>query len=163
MNNNMMNKFKKLGKTKLVNSTILCPEYGNLGIILNLANMAGKAESPLMPLFDKKWMRVREDVRSWYVNKTGEYKLGAINNMAVQSDVWIVHMLCQDVELKTDIKALKECLKKVCTLSKYEKAGIHVSTLLTDSIPEMSNLLTETLINEGVSVYFYQEPNKPSR
>jgi hypothetical protein len=156
--NDTMSRFKKIGKTKLINSTILCPEYGNLALILNLANMAGKAESPLMPLFDKKWRKVKEDVRGWYVNKTGEYKLGAINRLAVQSDVWVIHMLCQDLELKTDVKALKDCLKKVCALAKYEKAGLHVSTLLTDSIPEMADLLTEMLVNEGVSVYFYQEP-----
>ena len=153
-----INRFKKIGKTKLINGSILNPQSGELGLILSLANMAGKADNPLLPLFDKKWRKVREDVRGWYVNKTGEYKSGAINRLAVQSDVWVIHMLCQDEELKTDVKGLKECLKKVCAMAKYEKGGVHVSTLLTDSIPELADLLTEMLVNEGVSVYFYKEP-----
>jgi hypothetical protein len=67
-------------------------------------------------------------------------------------------MLCQNDELQTDAKALGECLKKVAALAKYEKATVHVSTLLTSAVPELNDLLTEQLVNNGVSVYFYEEP-----
>ena len=99
-----------------------------------------------------------ETRQGWFNTKTGAYKLGATNNTAVQSDTWVIHLLCQDEELKTNVKALEECLNKVCASAKFEKASVHVSTLLTDNIPELSGLLTKTLLDKGVSVYFYEEP-----
>jgi hypothetical protein len=155
---NVIDRFKKVGKVKVINGSILCPQSGELSMILSLANMAGKADSPVMPLFDKKWRKVREEVRTWYINKTGEYKLSAINRSTVQSDVWVIHMLCQDEKLNTDVDSLKACLKKVCAMAKYEKANLHVSTLLTDKIPELEGLLKDLVVNEGVSVFYYKEP-----
>ena len=76
---------------------------------------------------------------------------------AVQSDTWVIHMLCQNDDLETDVKSLAECLKKVATSAKYEKATVHVSTLLTEAIPELQDLLTEHLVENGVSVSYYEE------
>jgi len=75
----------------------------------------------------------------------------------VQSDTWAIHMLCQDEQLKTDATALEKCLKEVCKMAKYERATVHVSTLLTDAVPEMMALLNTQLVSQGVSVYFYEE------
>lgn len=152
------NRFQVQGRVKLIKGSILTPENAGLRFVLNVNNMVGKAESPLYPLFEKKWKKVREEARGWYTNKTGAYKLGATNTTAVQSDVWVIHMLCQDDELKTDVTALEECLKKVAASAKYEKATVHVSTLLTDAIPSLQGLLTKQLVEAGVSVSYYQEP-----
>jgi hypothetical protein len=77
--------------------------------------------------------------------------------VATQSDVWIIPMLVQDEDLKTDVKALETCLKAVCASAKYERASIHVSSVLTDAIPELTSLITTHLVEEGVSVCYYQE------
>jgi len=151
-------KFQPAGRTKLIKGSILAPENAGLRFVLSVTNMAGKIESPLYPVFEKKWKKVKEEAKGWFNTKTGAYKLGATNNTAVQSDTWVIHLLCQDEELKTNVKALEECLNKVCASAKFEKASVHVSTLLTDSIPELSGLLTKTLLDKGVSVYFYEEP-----
>lgn len=153
----VVNKFQAPGRTKVIKGSILTPENAGLRFILSINNMVGKAENPLLPLFDKKWKKVREESRGWYATKTGAYKLGATNTTAVQSDTWVIHMLCQDEELKTDAKALEECLKKVCASAKYEHATVHVSTILTGAIPELTDLLNTHLVAEGVSVYFYEE------
>lgn len=152
------NPFQVQGKVKLIKGSILAPENAGLRFVLSLNNTAGKPESPLYPLFEKKWKRVREEARGWYTNKTGAYKLGAINTTAVQSDTWVIHMLCQNDELETDLKGVEACLKKICASAKYEKATVHVSTLLTDAVPELEDLLTAELVQQGVSVYYYQEP-----
>ena len=152
-----MNKFQQLGKVKVIKGTILAPENAGLRFVLSVNNLEGKPENPLFPLFDKKWKKVREESRGWFANKTGEYKLGAIKTTAVQSDVWVIHMLCQDAELKTNISGLSDCLKKVCNLAKYEKSTVHVSNILTEAIPELPKLLENLLVNNGVSVYFYDE------
>lgn len=154
-----MNKFQPAGKTKVINGSILAPENAGLRFVLSVNNMAGKPENPLFPLFDKKWKKVREESRGWFATKTGAYKLGSTNITAVQSDTWVIHMLCQDEEMKTDAKALEDCLKKVCASAKYEHATVHVSTILTGAIPELTGLLQTCLVNEGVSVYFYEEPS----
>lgn len=152
------NLFKKVGKSKVIKDSILTPNNGGLCLILSLANMAGKPENPLYPLFDKKWKKVKEDAKVWFINKNGAYKPGAINTTIVQSYAWVVHMLCQNEALETDVKAVKECLGQVCKMALSEQATVHVSTILTSLIPELSELCKTELLDKGVSVFFYEEP-----
>ena len=157
-NEEQKNRFQPVGRVKVVQGSIVQPQNAGLRFILNVANMAGKMESPLYPLFEKKWPKVKQEVRGSFVTKTGKYQLGSLaNSLAVQSDVWVLSMLCQDEQLKTDVAALEKCLKEVCKMAKYEPASVHVSTLLTDAIPELQGLLTQELVNHGVSVTFYEE------
>jgi|SRR5277367_6301716 len=151
------NKFQQPGRVKVVKGSILNPENAGLRFILNVNNMVGKAESPLYPLFEKKWPKVKQEAKGWFNTRTGAYKLGAVNTTAVQSDTWVIHMLCQDNDLKVDASALEKCLKEVCKSAKYERATVHVSTLLTNSIPELTELLNKELVENGVSVCFYEE------
>ena len=150
-----MNKFQQLGQFKTIQGSILSPQNAGLRFILSVNNMAGKPENPLFPIFDKKWKQVKQESRGWFATKTGAYKLGAINTTAVQSDTWVIHMLCQDENLNTDIKALELCLKNVLNMAKAENASIHVSTILVDMIPEINKLLEEQLLNNGINVYYY--------
>jgi hypothetical protein len=153
------NRFQPQGRVKLIQGSILSPHNAGLRFVLNVANLGGKPESPLYSLFDKKWPKVKQEVRGWFVTKTGAYKLGAVHTMSVQSDIWILSLLIQDDELKTDLNAIKVSLKEVCKAAKYEKATVHVSTLLTDLIPEFSDLITEYLVKNNVIVHYYEEPN----
>ena len=153
-----MNKFQTQGKFKTIKGTILAPENSGLRFVLSINNMLGKPNGEWYNVFDKKWKRVREDTKGWYNTRTGAYKLGAVNTTAVQSDTWVIHMLCQDDKFVTNVTSLKECLKKVCDMAKYEKATIHVSNLLSQSVPEITELLSNQLVKNGVSVYFYEEP-----
>lgn len=153
------NKFQPQGRVKVVKGSILAPENAGLRFVLNVANMVGKQESPLYPLFEKKWPTVKKEVKGWFNTRTGAYKLGAVNTTAVQSDTWVLNLLCQDAELQTQADAVQTCLKEVCKMAKYERATVHVSTLLTDAVPELQDLLTKELVENGVSVYYYEEPS----
>jgi hypothetical protein len=157
-NDDNMKRFRVQGKTKTLNSSILAPENAGLRFVLSITNTAGEVKSPLYPLFEKKWKKVREEARGWFATKTGEYKVGAIKTTAVQSDTWVIHLLCQDDNLLVIESGLVDCLKKVASLAKYEKASVHVSTILSDFIPELEVLLKEHLLNNGVNVYYYKEP-----
>jgi len=157
-NQDGVKRFQTPGRTKIIKGSILAPENAGLRFVLSVTNTLGKAESPLYPLFEKKWKKVREEARGWYATKTGTYKLGAVNTTAVQSDTWVIHLLCQDDKLVTSESAIVDCLKKVCTMAKYERASVHVSTILTEAVPELTPLLKEHLLDNGVSVYFYEEP-----
>jgi len=153
-----VNRFQVQGKTKVIDGSILSPQNAGLRFVLSVNNLAGKPDNhPLYPLFDKKWKKVKEEARGWYATKTGAYKLGAVNTTAVQSDTWVIHLLCQDEQLQTDSAALEKCLKEVCKMAKYEQATVHVSALLTNAVPEMVEFLKTELVENGVSVYLYNE------
>jgi hypothetical protein len=159
MTENKKNQFQQPGRVKVVKGSILTPEMAGLRFILSVNNLLGKPEgNPLLPIFEKKWPKVKQESRGWYATKTGSYRLGALNETALQSDIWLIHMLCQKEDLTVDAAALKTCLKEVCKKAKYERASIAVSTILTDLIPEMTNLLQSELVEQGVSVLFYEEP-----
>jgi hypothetical protein len=153
------NKFQQVGRVKVIKGSILFPHDAGLRIILNIANTAGKMESPLYAVFEKKWPKAKQEVRGSFATKTGAYKLGTIaSNTALQSDVWCVSVLCQDDNLNTDVVALEKSLKEVCKLAKYERASLHISTLLTEAIPELQDLITTQLVEQGVAVCYYEEP-----
>jgi hypothetical protein len=153
-----MNKFQPQGKMKIIKGTILAPENAGLRFVLSVNNVLGKVDGDWYKVFDKRWRRVKEDAKGWFNTRTGAYKLGAVNTTAVQSDTWVIHMLCQDDKLVTDVKGLEECLKKVCSMAKYEKATVHVPSAVTEAVPEMTEMLSKHLVDNGVSVYFYEEP-----
>lgn len=156
---NEENRFKVQGRTKVIQGSIIAPENGGLRLVLSVTNLAGKPDNnPLYPVFEKKWKKVREEARGWYATKTGAYKLGATRTTAVQSDVWVMHLLCQGEDQVTDVKALETCLKDVAKTAKSERCTVHVSSLLTAAVPEMVELLKTQLVEQGVSVYFYDEP-----
>lgn len=152
-----MKKFQIAGKTKTVQGSILNPENAGLCFVLNVANLAGKTDAPIYNVFQKKWGKVRQEARGWYTTKTGAYKAGAVQTVAVQSNVWVLNLLCQDEELKTDVAGLEKSLKEVCKMAKYENATVHVSSLLVDAVPEMIELLKKHVLTNGVSVYFYNK------
>lgn len=151
-------RFKIKGKVSMVKGSILTPHNSGLRFVLSINNTKGDPlGNPLLSTFDKKWRKVREESRGWYANKTGEYKLGAINTTAVQSDVWVIHTLCQNDDHSIDLTGLTACLKKICASAKYEKASVHIDSKLTAMIPELETLTNEYLVNEGVNVSFYKD------
>jgi hypothetical protein len=157
---NVVSMFQPKGKVKTIKGSILAPENAGLRFVLSINNLAGKADGSWYKVFDKKWPKVREQTKGWYNTRTGAYKLGAVNTTAVQSDTWVIHMLCQDDKMSTNMKGLEECLKKVCGMAKYERATVHVSNLIIEAVPEITELLGTQLIDKGVSVYFYEEPKQ---
>jgi hypothetical protein len=154
------NKFQQPGRVKVVKGSITAPENAGLRFVLNVANMSGKAESPMYPLFEKKWPKAKQEAKGWFNTRDGKYKLGAVNSTAVQSDTWIIHCLMQDSSLQTDLNAAETCLKEVCKMAKYEGATVHISSVLVEAIPELQELLKEHLVDQGVSVSYYEEPGQ---
>lgn len=148
--------FAPKGKTKVVKGTILAPENAGLRFVLNTLSLSGKPDGELFSLFDKKWSRVRSESKGWYATRQN-FKLGAINTTAVQSDTWILTMLVKNEEDQLDESALDVCLKKICDMAKYERATVHVSSLLTDEFPALADKLNTALVANGISVVFYEE------
>lgn len=150
------NKFAVSGKMKIVKGSILQPEGSGLRLILVAASESGKPDSDLYGVLDKKWKAAKVELKGWHAVHT-TFKLGSVKEVAVQSDVWLMNMLCLDKNGKVNDKALFTCLKEVCKVALYEKASVHCSTMLTDTFPQLQGLLKEHLVEKGVSVFFYEE------
>jgi|SRR5277367_5377024 len=154
-----MNKFTTQGKLRQINATILAPENAGLRLVLNAVGQHGKFESKLDSVLTKKWSKVREDYKGWYATQHN-FKMGWLNQTAVASDTWVVNMLVEDKEGKLNATALQLAVKKVAELAKYEGASVHVSNLMAAEMPELQPLLVTQLIEQGINVYFYNEPTK---
>ena len=149
--------FGKIGTVKKINDSILNPHYSGLRLVLSINNLGGGVNYDLYKTFDKKWRQVKQDAKGWYNTKTGAYKLGAINTTAVQSDTWVIHMLCQDKDMVTDVKSLEECLKHVSKMAKYEQASVHIDASLVNELPAIAGLAETHLVKSGINVYYYEQ------
>lgn len=150
-------KFAVLGKTKLLKASILSPELAGLRLILTAASKTGKPESDLYKLLDKKWKTASTELKGWFQHQV-TFKLGNIHTTATQSDTWIVHALFLNEKGEVDEKALESCMKKLAETARYERGSVHVSTMLTNSVPKLNELLNTHLVEKGISVYYYEEP-----
>ena len=151
-----MSMFKTKGRCKTINGSVLNPENSGLRFVLLPNSIDGKTDdNVLLPVLDKRWSQIKSEMKSWYANKTGEYKYGAIKTQSVLSDTWITHMLCQE-GTKVDLVGLEACLVKVSKLALYERASVHIAKELVDAIPELKVLAMKLFVDEGVSTYFYE-------
>lgn len=155
-------KFAPKGKDKVINRTILTPEYAGLRLVLNLINESAALNEELGSIFDRKWKKIKEEVKGWYASRNN-FKLGQTNTIAVQSDTWVVNCLCKTKENVLDRKALESCIQKVLSVAKMEKASVHVSALSVLECPELKEELNNQLLNNGINVCYYEEPKKLER
>lgn len=153
---NQENKFSPKGKVKVVKGSILTPEYAGLRLILNFVNKNGKPEGPLYDIFDKKWKKIKEETKGWYASRIN-FKLGEVSTIAVQSDTWVMNCLCQNEENAVQETALDDCIKKISSIAKNEKASVHVPNVLLQSFPKLMEKLNNQLVDSGVNVSIYEE------
>jgi len=156
MTTNQNDRFSQKGKKKEINGTILLPQVAGLRFILNYLSMSGKPSGDLMKVLDRKWPKIKAESKGWFASREN-FKLGSISITAVQSDTWVITMLCQDESGTLNSDALDSCLKRVHQLAKQEKASIHVSQFLVDQMPEINAKLDDVMINDGVSVSIYMQ------
>ena len=153
------NKFSPKGKVKQVTASILNPENAGLRFIVNVVGQNGKFESKLGLMLAKRWLTVREGYKSWFAGQQN-FKLGSINSTPVASDTWAVNLLCEDKTGKATDDTLMLAAKNLGALAKYEHATVHVSNMLTEAHPGLVAALDKHLVEQGVSVYYYNEPTQ---
>jgi hypothetical protein len=151
------NKFAVQGRTKLINGTILMPEMGGLRLILVPASENGKPDTEMYNLLDKKWKVAKAELKGWNQYHV-DFKLGNLHTTAVNSDIWLIHALFLKADGTVDDKAFASCLTKLEKMSKDEKASVHVSVGVAETVPNLQELMQKALVEKGVSVYYYAEP-----
>lgn len=152
--NTDVTKFIMPGKVKTINASVTLPENAGLRLILNPCGLNGKWETQLQKTLSKKWMKPQLEFKTWAANTTN-FKLGQIQPVSVQSDVWIVNFLCVDKEGNYSEAAFDEALKKILKLAKDEKASVHVSTLTSEMHGENFEKYSKNLSKYGIHTYFY--------
>jgi len=154
-----MNKFTPKGRVKQVDSTILAPENSGLRLVLNLVGLDGSFKSDLDLMLAKKWSKVKENYREWFVGQHN-FKLGSLREVAVASDTWVVNALVVGKDGSVDAAALNAACKKLGEFAKQEHASVHVSNMVADKVPALSELLNKYLTDNGINLYYYTEPQK---
>ncbi len=148
------NRFIQKGKFKTVEGSFIQPEYAGLRLVLNFISMSGKPDGEIYNTFDKKWKKIREEVKGWFASRIN-WKLGEINTVAVQTDTWVINCLCKDTDDSVNEAAMNACVKKLVSMAKLEKASIHVPKQFLDEVPGLQTLLETSFINEGINVSVY--------
>jgi len=146
-------------KIKRSDSTVFFGETSALKLVLNVYDLKSdkfeKIKTKNMAVLCKKWAKAEETDRSWSYSR--DFKLGNVNSTAVQSDVWVLTMLCKQ-EGKTVASALSDCLDKIVKVAKYERANIHITESLFSDLPELTDdLLQEKFLDQNIKVFVYKD------
>ena len=151
-----MRNFVTAGKVKEIKSSITMPENAGLRMILNFCSVSGKYTGTVSEILTKRWKRAQDEYKNWFVNRVG-FKLGEQQPVAVQSDIWVLNMICFDEKGELDQKAFTANIEKARKLAQYEKGSVHVSTASVAQIPGLKEILVKEFSENGVHIYFYQE------
>ncbi len=142
------------GKVKTINASVTLPENAGLRFILNPCSINGKWESKLQKVLSKRWKKPQEEFKTWAANTTN-FKLGQIQSVSVQSDVWVINIICLNKEGKLDQKGFADCLKNSMKLVKSEKASVHVSSLTGEFHENNLDIYAKDFSTNGIHTYFY--------
>jgi hypothetical protein len=151
-----MNPFKKQGYIKNFTGSVLFPQTSDLKLIVVPVNMKGKYTGQLKEKIAKRWFNSDSNLKSWNANRIN-FKLGEIVENCVNSDVWIVNVLCRDENDVLDMTALEKCFKKVCTMATYNSGSVHISSVIKEELPGVEKLFEKAFLENGINVYLYQE------
>lgn len=155
----MFNKFMVPGKMQQApaGASILCPINSGLRMIVNFVSLGPKFDQKLDKMLERVWNRVRQDYFSWSGDIRG-FKLGAIKDTLVASDLMILNLLVRDEEGIIDADALEKALQNLSGFAKTEKGSIHISQLLIDEVPALKDLVKKYISDAGIHCYFYDLP-----
>lgn len=159
----MENKLKltvQKGKLKEVVGSPLQPVTSELSFIPCITELSfeSKESKPndLLDRMNAKWKSVKSHQKAFWINRTGAYKLGAVFEHFVQSDVRILFLLCRDKEVNEP--AFHECCKNLAKVVKNERGSVHFDS----TFKSLSNFKScvDYLIDSGLNVYIYSPENK---
>jgi hypothetical protein len=147
------NQFTKTGSVKKITGSILLPQMSGLNIIVSLSDINGELVDPQLSVFDKKWAKIRAEIKSWYALRDISYRLGNVKMTPVQSNVWICHTLCFNKTI--DETALDKCAKEIAKQAAFESASVHVDSSVVALVPNIVSVLEKHCIPSGVSICVY--------
>lgn len=146
------NRFQAQGKFRKAASELTAPENSGLRLILNPIDIAAELKGDINLLLAKKWKKSRDEAKGWYASRNN-FKLGEIQTVAVQSDVWVINVLVTD-DKAVPLTSFDKAMKKTADLAKSERATVHISDLMY-SMENFEALAQKHFIDNGINVYVY--------
>jgi len=104
-------------------------------LIVHICNNIGKWNKGFVNAITKKWTLPKK----YYHEKMKKYKLGTVQIVKVEKDIWIGNMIAQNginrrgysFKRRVDYDKLSECLDKVNSYAKSNNATVHMPMIGT--------------------------------
>lgn len=137
-------------------------------IIAHVCNDAGGWGKGFVLALSKKWKEPEVVYRAW--NRPGVLRLGRIQRVMVEENLWVVNMVAQHGYARAgdrvplDYFALETCLNKLAIQARFLKASVHMPRIGTGlgggSWPRIKDIIVETLCNKRIDVTIYDLASK---
>ena len=142
-----------LGNLKYVVGSPSVPLSADNRVILLFVDLNGNIEDTLGKTLIKRWIKVKEEFRSWYRGQLN-FKLGQILPCTVQTDTTVLNLLVfKDKVL--DEKALKDALISAGRYASSNKYNVHLNKSDIDWTV-IEPMITEYFVKSGVNVTVYE-------
>lgn len=151
------NRFIVQGKFRKAAGVITAPENSGLRLVFNVIDTEVKLATDLNKMLATKWKKSREEAKGWFAGRNN-FKLGEIQSVAVQSDVWVINALAA-TESGLSLDGLEKAMKKTAALALYEKASVHIAEDFL-ALEGVQALAQKLFAEAGVNVYVYSAPAK---
>ncbi|HVI39649.1 MAG TPA: hypothetical protein VM577_03230 [Anaerovoracaceae bacterium] len=164
------------GRLKYKAGDATIPESAGHRIIMHICNDIGGWGRGFVLALSKRWKKPEEEYRRWFRGQIN-FKLGAIQEVEVQSDTTVINMIAQrDVVADENgvqplrLEALETCLDKVGELAVKNGSSIHAPRIGAglaagiadgydkDTWAQVETLIIEKLIKRGINVTIYDLP-----
>jgi len=140
-----------------------CPQIDGPKIIAHVVNSSGGWGRGFVLAVSDRWLGPEQRYRKWYASKKN-FKLGAVQTLQVEPDIWVCNMLAQEGYLTTKkhgpplrLPRLKECLDLLKEAAIERHASVHMPRIgcgLGGSDWDVVGLMVEQSLGE-VPVYVY--------
>lgn len=158
---------------KYVKGDATNPQDEGIKVIAHINNDIGGWGRGFVVALSKRWKLPETEYRQWHSAQVrfgatpfGPFKLGAVQFVKVERDIFIANMVGQHGMYNDDngnppirYDAVRECLKKVCEFAKEHKASIHSprfgAGLAGGKWEEIEKIINEELVAHGVEVVIY--------
>lgn len=142
------------------------PQAKGPKLIAHVCNDLGGWGKGFVLAISKRWPEPEAAYRRWYRERSdNDFRLGAIQTVQVQEDIWVVNMVGQR-GMKTGSKgppvryeAIRECLEKLLPVATALRATVHMPRigcgLAGGEWTRIEPLIERTLRAGGIAVYVY--------
>lgn len=132
--------------------------------IIHVVNDIGSWGAGFVLAVSKRWEAPELAYREWY-RSSSKFRLGEIQQVQVEPDVWVINMLAQHglgrrgSQIPLRYVELKDCMTKVALLAVEAGASIHMPRigcgLACGSWYIVEQIIQETLISRAIQTTVY--------
>ena len=150
---------------KYINGDATNPIGGGYKLIIHCCNDIGGWGRGFVLALSKKWKNPEQAYRNWHRDQPQSFKLGEIQRVPVEENISVVNMIGQhgvgfkDGKPPIRYEAIRECLKKVCSICKMKNASVHApkfgSDLAGGNWDIIEQIINEELIEKDIEVIVY--------